>query len=215
MGYGFVSTNSNLLDQSFNSNATVTLKISGCASYTIYKADGFYSTFEEIKQNGYECTYPECLNEICSGNSIIFDVIEFSSYAAEGNARLLTYDNGPVDCYSNVCVYANYTNSSDAMILGADCDVTFDEISDYQMSWNGINDQSCAKSYTSAGNHNYSVLCTHPNYDSVSTNDTVTISGVGCGGEPPGGPIPEFSIIGAILIVIAAILGIVILKKKH
>jgi hypothetical protein len=87
IGYGFVSVNAANLHSSLNSSADVSITVDGCATYTIYYASSFYTSFADIKANGQECnefTTPACTNIVCNGNTLSFTVPHFDGFGGEG-----------------------------------------------------------------------------------------------------------------------------------
>lgn len=88
IGQGFVSVDSDHLDSSWSSPATVSIPVSGCDGYVAYHADGVHTSLNSIKNSGTVCdagTTPACANFVCENNVLTFDVTEFNGYGGEGN----------------------------------------------------------------------------------------------------------------------------------
>jgi len=76
-GEGFVSVNSSALNLDINSSANITINDVQCPAVPYY-ADGFYSTFSEIKSNSAECDF--CTNIVCSGTTLTFTTSHFTGF---------------------------------------------------------------------------------------------------------------------------------------
>lgn len=87
IGDGFVSLDASNVHSSLDTQATVSLDIDSCLDYTIYYASSFYSTKQDIIDNGQECntgTNPACTNISCTDNVLTFTVPHFDGFGVEG-----------------------------------------------------------------------------------------------------------------------------------
>ena len=210
-----------------NKPATITfygVDCSQCNGGNIVYSTGTYSTKSAVQGDGKTCASTgKCFNFACTGGTgnCSFDVTGFTSYAYGANANLTIYDgedpeggdNFYYDApgFNNVPFYANYTNST-GHISGATCLITFD-------SWStnatmspcttcpGDANYYYNKTFT-AGIYSYDIRCDHASYTQLETDDSVSVI-VGSASA-----IPEFSDYAIILIVLTAIGGFFVVKKK-
>ncbi len=225
IGQGYVSVNSASYSELNISrkvpSAKITMNNVACPVSKIWYKEGHYISANDIIKAEKDCEAAGiCANKQCNGNILTFDVSSFTGYAIGTNSNRTIYDSAEgttQDCYTQVCMYANYTNSI-GMISGASCNLTFaDEPAViYKMAWNGINYENCSKTFMFSGLHAYSATCDHVDYNLLSAIDNISILGPVCDGGGPGGAIPEFSTIGMILTLVIAGTGILfIITRKH
>ena len=80
MGSNFVSINSSGIPE-LNRSANITTYTNTCTGVKVYSLAGYPSSRSDILTYGAECTPPTCNIISCSGNTIQFDVPEFTGYA--------------------------------------------------------------------------------------------------------------------------------------
>ncbi|MFC1697612.1 NosD domain-containing protein, partial [Nanoarchaeota archaeon] len=98
----FVSMNSALSKvASFNQSANISLYVSNCSDYKVYKKTGFPSTFADITQNGFEIS-PSPAS--CTNNIVTFNVDGFSGYAAQSGFANGISCSSDSECASLNCV---------------------------------------------------------------------------------------------------------------
>ncbi|MBW2984264.1 hypothetical protein KY361_04065, partial [Candidatus Woesearchaeota archaeon] len=84
IGRGFVSVNSSALHESFNHSSTITLKgIISPETPTIYYAEGFYESLEEIIANGKVCDTCYNITYNASSGVLTFIAEHLSSYGTD------------------------------------------------------------------------------------------------------------------------------------
>ena len=168
---------------------------------------------------GGDCAYDGtdnsgiCTDVECSDNILTFRVLSFSGYSSTNTTNLTIYDEddgATYACDQEIQFYANYTETDGTHIPGANCTITYWDLTSEPMQDNGVNYNATNTLPSSTGTYEWNVTCYKAGFDKLNTTDDVYAF---CG-EPPQ-PIPEFSIIGAILVVIAAIMGVVVLKKRQ
>ncbi|MDD9953506.1 MAG: hypothetical protein OXR66_04155 [Candidatus Woesearchaeota archaeon] len=130
-----------------------------------------------IYRDGELCT--DCTIESFQQGELTFIVPHFSSYTSGPNAQLEifdTTDTTPVQAEQNITFYANYTNiTSNAPITGATCNVTFSDSGPHTMVYNGAM-YEYNRSFSSAGAHFFTVECSEPSFEFLSTSDSASVS---------------------------------------
>ncbi len=90
VGSDYVSVNASGLLGAFDSEATVSMNVNDCTSYTIYYDSTFRTNASDIIANGQVCdanSTPACTADYCSGNVLTFTVPHFDSYGViEGSS---------------------------------------------------------------------------------------------------------------------------------
>lgn len=180
------------------------------------------------------CSHPDYLEN--QSNSIfnitqgtVNNVTCDGAPSEEGDiATNLTVITVSLCCEGPIDVKANYTNSTGTHISGAACNVTFDDnatifiLSDQgAYYYNSTKEYSCEGQETGAYVHYYNVTCSKEGYELQKDNSTFIIYvgpynfTIDCPGGTSGEDvIPEFNIIGIILILIIAIVGYITISRK-
>ena len=210
LGDCFVAVNISGLDYTFNATAYLYMNNSDghCGDNRIYYSPGFVTNPHEIRRAKRKCALCEVIEK--TNNFVTkFKVPHFSSYAIGSNSRLDVYDSyegSSATPNSQIIFYANYTNRTDGNhISNANCTIYFPyDASSARMSDNGVN-YNFSRSFSVVGEYVYNITCDHVNYNTLSAVDNVTVKV---------NAVPEFSN-SLVLIMLAGVLIIIFLKKKH
>ncbi len=201
----FISVNTAALDESFNTSATITLEGVTCPVETITYQEGTFTTKDDIIAGGSNCELEGvCSNIQCTGTTLTFDVAHFTGFAAGADANLTTeaqagvfYPLDPIE------FTAEYINSTDGTPISGECNITFDDDTEYTMDFD--TDYNYTKSFATSGIHEYNVTCSSANFVTLEANDTKLVSSV---------DIPEFSMITLGLGLIAVLIGLFVIRRK-
>ena len=124
-----------------------------------------------------------------------------------------SYEDSVADLAAPVTFFANYS-SSEGLISGAECNITFDE---YDFGPFVMNESVDYYYYTRtggflvAGVHDWNVSCSKYSHATLISYDNVTVQDIG----GPGYTIPEFSIRGTIVAVLIIVAASLLILKKH
>jgi len=201
----FISVNTAALDESFNSSATITLEGVSCPVETITYQEGTFTSKDDIISGGSNCELDGvCSNIQCSDSTLTFDVAHFTGFAAGADANLtIQAQAGVFYPLEPIEFTAEYINSTDGTPISGECNITFDDDTEYTMDFD--TDYNYTKAFATAGTHEYNVTCSSADFVTLEANDTKLVSSV---------DIPEFSILTLGLGLIAVLIGLFVIRKK-
>jgi len=202
----FISVNTAALDESFNSSATITLEGITCPVETITYQEGTFTSKQDIISGGSNCELDGvCSNIQCSDSTLTFDVLHFTGFAAGADANLtIQAQAGVFYPLEPIEFTAEYVNSTDGTPISGECNITFDDDTEYTMDFNSPI-YNYTKAFVTAGTHEYNVTCSSTNFVTLEANDTKLVSSV---------DIPEFSVLTLGLGLIAVLIGLFVIRKK-
>jgi hypothetical protein len=185
IGDNFISVDTPELHSTFNASVNLTLNNVNCP-IIIYYGAGVYTTAQDIINEGNICnesSNPSCTNINCTNNILNFTVSHFTGFASGPTTNLIIWDEtdsgmpfGDQTKYpsDNVKFFANYTNAT-GVIQGANCIINFSDGS-ANMSWNSSGFYEYNRSFSSFGVYDWNVTCNKTGYNTLTANDTVTIT---------------------------------------
>jgi len=152
----------------------------------IYYLANYTSRRYTIYENGTDCeSLGICTPISCTGNTLIFNVTQFSSFAAgilanlsiwDTSDQMIEYINQPFD------FYANYTNAT-GIINNSVCQIRFNVTGNWTNYTAMTYDSSIRlyqynMSFVTAGNYTFHVLCngSASGYDILNATDNFTVS---------------------------------------
>jgi len=202
----FISVNTAALDESFNSSATITLEGVTCPVETITYQEGIFTSKDDIIAGGKNCELDGvCSNIQCSDSTLTFDVLHFTGFAAGADANLTTEaEAGVFYPLEPIEFTAEYINSTDGTPISGECNITFDDDTEYTMDFDST-DYNYTKSFATAGLHEYNVTCSSANFVTLEANDTKLVSSV---------DIPEFSVITLGLGLMVILIGLFVIRRR-
>jgi hypothetical protein len=172
---GLIVVNSEILDTSFNSSATLTMYDISYASPIILKND-------QLCSNCNILSYVDGVLE--------FDVTSFSNYTVVENTSLIIWDNNDLDeefyngnltkyVDQNIFFYANYSNYSDNnSIIDADCSIIFSDNASqsFNMVYDTISDlYFYNRTFSINDTYQYNITCNKTGFYILNLTDDVII----------------------------------------
>jgi hypothetical protein len=175
---------------------------------------GLYETIEALQAEARSCSLSgRCSNFSCSSGDCSFDVTGFTGYASSGNANLTINDSAevsPANTNTAVTYYTYYVNATNgSLITGANCTVTDDSGTNPMIPGVSYYSYTRGAGYLFAGTYNWNVTCSASEYTTLFANDTIDII------ESGYSAVPEFSDYALVLIVLTAIGGFFVVKRKR
>jgi len=176
---GKIVVNSESLDSSFNSSATLTMQ-------------NVYYTFPIILKNDMSCVNCTLLSYV--NNTLTFDVSGFSNYSIVENTSLMIWDNNEENnslyhgnmtrfANQNIEFFANYTNQSDnSSVNDADCLITLSNnmSQSFSMIYNNTSGLYVyIANFTTNGTYNYNITCNQTAFYTLNVSDDLFINQVG------------------------------------
>ncbi|MBU1622226.1 MAG: LamG domain-containing protein, partial [Nanoarchaeota archaeon] len=191
-----------------------------CNADNIIYSSGEYATLTEIQSNGQSCSLAgkcsafSCDNPGGTGNCT-FDVTGFTGYAYGGNANLTINDSvegSSVSTLTSINFFAYYVNAtSGAHLSSASCNISFD---DAPSTWYAMTEDANRYNYTkssgfsTAATHVWNVSCAKTGFTTLVADDTVVVTSAG-------GAVPEFSDYAILLILVIAVGGFFMVRRKE
>ncbi|MBI4144611.1 hypothetical protein HY493_00200 [Candidatus Woesearchaeota archaeon] len=164
-------------------------------------------------------TFVDCPASVCTklsdvGGTLVFNVSHFTGFSSSGNSttNLTIYDETdsttqyPGDTIEFFGDYYNGTSGFD--ILGASCNASFGVDSTAQsMTYSAINGAyKTTKTYGGSGTTDWNVTCAAAGFDTLTANDTVTITAIG---------VPEFSTWTLLIALAGVMMGFFVIRSRN
>ena len=138
-----------------------------------------------------------------------FTAAHWSGFATGGNVNLSFDNNGPKNTTEILTFSANYINAtSGAHIVGAECNLSLYNNSVFTMVEVGSASYDFNITHSVEGDHDYNISCSKSVLTTLVDVDQFTIS------DSPLSSIPEFSDYAMMLIMVIAIGGFLVVRKK-
>jgi hypothetical protein len=171
-GKGWVSVDTENLDNDINSSAEITL-------YGLP-----YEYAPAIYADGELCTGCEILSY--ENGALTFIVPHFTNFTTVSNTELRIWDqNDTAEPYADqhagvdqqVYFYANYSNTTGAPLVGAACNISFFDMQNLNMAYNSTTKlYNHNRTFSSSALRYWNVTCSKALYETINLTDSIVIS---------------------------------------
>jgi hypothetical protein len=224
-----LANNGLIINASINMTGTKTITINTNKLSKICVKDAVVSSFSEISANcigANEYILTPCIgssysiggiNCVDNGSAIIINGLNHTAINFTSSTSLTVYDGADPEGGSNsyfidssVPFYANYSNATNGQpITGASCNISFDLVNYTAMSYSsGLYTYTLVGGFNTTGNKAYRVICSHPNFETLSTLDNINILTFFSIS------VPEFNTVTLLLSLVLTILIISVVRYK-